>query len=1044
LSLVPLGVALLFFKVSWPKAALAYGILLLLWAAWRAHVRVVIEGFDDYRPDAERGDDGEPRKDAGSAVLLANRLAVMRELYGFVDDPDKTPTPGRATGATVQLDDAAGVLRSAVTTQSTVSLGPISLPFGAVMSLVQRIAQAPRLRGAIHGEEGNLVVTAELTMEGQPYAWRVPGDPDEGVDPGCTLEELINDELAYQVFSDLTLQRQARWPATKYWLRALGKMAEGQRRPRNRRLLLKEAESNFAEALAQDEQFYLARLNLGIVYRRLGLGQSTERSERYMLAARRVFERAIELQPDRWEAYHALADALSAARDPEGSLEMIAGLCDRALTGCDDRAARARILDLKAHAEEEAGALGAAMDSRRLACETIVRELAWTRLRQARTQQSSRLPTLEKQAAQCLVNLAWTSWRYDAPAPEAPEGAPRPGFRRVYAAARLAVRLSDIDASAHERLARAATEAHRVDIATDELSAAARIGPANPTYAAGLAKVLAETHDKGRAEEACKRAERLIDFGEPEQTSAQDSVIAAYRALGDETRAAQLESRKTLVGDLAHIRDDPEIETRGGLRALLDSFDPERDWEIARIKSELGRAVRDGAGDASERGRLADTCFREALLWFMEHQPDDGRVAELHSDRAEALALQPECSGEALAEAETAVTRDPLRASYRQILARAYAAGNDLDNACAAAGRALLLQPDLPALHFEFATLKWELAESLADPGAHKRERREAAKHFEQALKLYETDQRDERRTTHWWLAMSYFAMSDFADVPAHLRFVFSSIAPNGSSIVDDRGLEAVTLLWLGMTYRKLQKFTEAERHLASAITLAKRLRESVRLDASLAAAVKDERWPLGVVLALAYMQRAGCHADREGDLKVAAKDLANALAVLETLDRDCKELHGLTTDAYSDFEAECGRVLLADDNPIEAIEALQGSAEIDPGEADVYLLLARAHARAAEQRLEDEAQDHIRRALGACRRTREIAGEGHPDTDSAAEIEQQLAVIGALSGEPIAAAAGDAGARPVPPPSFPGKVQPGGTRAKGAPPVPASAQRGV
>jgi tetratricopeptide (TPR) repeat protein len=1001
LSLVPVAIALVSFKVAWWKVLLGYCIFLVIWAASRAHVRVVIEGFDDYSSldqaavedhDGAAGardrKDGEAPKNAGAAVLLANRLAQMRELYGFVDDPDMTPTPGRATGATVQLDDAASVLRSAVTTESTVSVGGISLPFGALMGAISRVVQAPRLRGAIHGDATALVVTAELTVEAQPYAWHIAADVEGGITPHRQLERMISDELAYQVFSDLTLQRQAMWPATKFWLVALGKMAECQRRPRNRRLLLKEAELNFASALAEDERFYLACLNLGIVYRRLASypTQLPEQALRYTLAARRVFERAIELRPDRWEAYHALAEANWSANRPEnrseGSLEMIVGLCDRALSRCSDRADAARILDLKGHAQEAAGAKRDALDTRRRACGCILRELEWTRLRQARTRQARRLDTLEKQAAQCLVNLAWTSWQIRED---------RASFRRAYGAAKLAVRLSDIDARAHERLAEMAHRIGKMGVVVDELSAAARIAPAEPLYAAKLAVALAETGDSARAEEACKRAERLTDFGLKQHGVAQAAVIEAYRKVGDSEWAEQLEKRRELTKDLTRIKEGGSSDPVAALRALLSSLEAERDWEAARVQTELGRAMRDAKDGSPEFAREADRCFTEALTWFKAHYPHDNRVAELHSDRALALASQRDRSGEALAEAETAVTLDPLRSSYREVLSRVHEAGGDLDGACEAADRALLLDPDDPNLHFRLASLKWRRAESIADPDVHNRERRDAARQFEEALKLYEPSQRDERRKTHWWLAMSYFAMSDFSDVPAHLSFVLSSIEPGNSVEIEHRGLEATAELWLGMAYRKLQKFTDAERHLSTAIRVASGLADAgVPSQQCLTGAFGDDRWPLGIVKSLAHLQRAGCHADRGGALDRAKKDLNTARETLEAME-DRKDLAEIVEDGWSDYLAESGRVLLADGDPEEAVEALRRSAELDPGEADVYLLLARAHARIAARQLGEDWQQHIGLGLDACRRTWEIAGDGHPDTLAATEVEEQL-----------------------------------------------------
>jgi tetratricopeptide (TPR) repeat protein len=1007
LALVAIATVVLLGPVTYWQALLGAAIVLLLVAAARAHVRVVIEGFDDYRKPRE---DGSPVKDASTAVLLANRLTTMRELYGFVDDPDGTPTPDRPPGATVQLDDAASVLRSAVTTDSTVSFGPISIPLGAVMALLGRLVQAPRLRGGIHGDDRKIIVTAELVMDGQPYAWRVERAVEDGTTARRRLESMVHDELAYQVFSDLTLQRQARWPATKFWLLALGNLADGQRRPRNRRLLLKQAESNFMQALSEDERFYLACLNLGIVYRRLAEypGQPADRSDRYMLAARRVFERAIDLRPDRWEAYHALAEAHWGTQGSVGALEMIEGLCERALSREPDRAASARILDLEGHVQAKARAFGPATRTRRRACRLALTELGRTRLRQAGARQAQRLQALENQAAQCLVNLASTSWSAHRNAGTRDTALDLREFRRAYRIARLAARLSDIDASAHHQLARLALETGQLGIAVEELSAAARIAPADPLYAADLALALAKTRDLGRAAEARARAERLIDFGDPGQKRAQDSLIEAYRTSGeraDLARAEALETRKALSDELEECEVRRPHDRIAALAGLLRSLGRERDWETARVHATLGRAIREGPGEPEERSEEADGHFREALEWFAANQPDDSRLAELHSDRAQALALRPACSGEALVEAENAVILNPLHAGCRTVLARVYEVGGDLVSACSAAEAALMLDPDDATLHHRLAMLRWRLAESLADAAAHDAERARASAQFEEALVLYASDQRNERRTTSWWLAMSYFAMSDFVEVPAHLRFVLASIVSDRGATVHDRGLNAAAELWLAKTYRKLGKFLEAEAHAREAVEVARQLDEDrVPLTQGLTELVDDDRWPLWVVLALGHMQLAGCHADRDGNLDLAEESLKEAEAVFERTKEDpATEAFG--SDTYAEYLAEYGRLQLALDKPIDAIDGLRRSADIDPDEADVYLDLARAHARAAEQQVESDWQAHIRHALAACRRTEAIGGPGHPDTKEAVEVERQLHRLEAAAAEKSAPA---------------------------------------
>jgi hypothetical protein len=1030
-------------------ALLVVGIVVIAWAVFRAHTRVVIEGFDDYTtppgqptetsgPDGHRNGKAHSHKDSGAAVLLANKLAELRELYGFVDDPDKTPAPGRAAGATVQLDDASGVLRSAVTTESTISLGPITLPWGALMGMVARFSQAPQLRGAIHGDERALILTSELKHQREPYSWRVAGDVEPGASPRKKLESMVADQLAFQVFSDLTLQRQARWPATKYWLLALGNMAECQRRPRNRRLLLKEAERNFLHALAEDERFYLACLNLGIVYRRLALElerlpEHTNASEReaakrgakrYRGAARRVFERAIDLRPDRWEAYHALADVHWTPDDTSGSLEMIPGLCDQALGLDPDRAARARILDLKAHAQERAAdiarkqernpeadaGLQAAVATWRWACRCALKELRRARILRARPTEARRRETLEKQASQCLVNLASTAWDARAIGRRKGRGKARRDrltFKRAHTLAKFAGKLSDLDAEAHASLAQMANEANKPQTAAEHLRAAARIAPANAHYAAKLARLLAPDGDRP-AFDACERAERLIDFGAGEHTEAAQDLHAAYEELRQHlevtsSRAKAIGGRLGFPVDLKRALDAKDRVA--ALAKLLNGWPNKRDWEKARLREALGTAITESSdknlGSAEQRGKDADVHLKKALDWFVRQHPGHRRLPELHARRAKALALVRACSGEALAQAETAVTLDPLCARYRDVLAGAYESGRDLDSAVRAAEDAVLLEPDVPRRHYRKAKLRWALAESLADPAAHNAQRRKASAEFEHALTLYESDQKDERRATCWWLAMSYFAMSDFNLVPPHLRFVLGSLTEDGDATEGELVIKAAAEMWLAMTYRKLQDFHAAEDHAKRAINAAEALDDKTddeRLKLIFPGEMDDERWPLGLVLTLAHIQLASSRAERGAELGKASTDLDAAEGVLKRMEKieDLSEAH---REAESDWEAARGRVFLAQRDAGAAIAALERAAELDPGEADVYLLLARSHACAAEPRVEHEWQEHVRDARGACRRSREIGGEGHPDTLAAAKLEKELRRIEAAQG---------------------------------------------
>jgi len=158
------------------------------------------------------------------------------------------------------------------------------------------------------------------------------------------------------------------------------------------------------------------------------------------------------------------------------------------------------------------------------------------------------------------------------------------------------------------------------------------------------------------------------------------------------------------------------------------------------------------------------------------------------------------------------------------------------------------------------------------------------------------------------------------------------------------------------------------------------------------------------VVLALAHMQLAGCHADRDGNLELAQDSLQEAEGVFERTKED-PTIRAFESDAYADYLAEDGRLQFALDKPTDAIDSLRRSADIDPDEADVYLDLARAHARAAERQLEADWQAHIRHGRAACRRTAAIGGQGHPDTRKAVEVERQLDRLEVAAAEKSAAA---------------------------------------
>jgi hypothetical protein len=697
-------------------ALLAYAALLLAWFAAKAKTRVVIETFEDHTTSsaaaeeprsgaavdsrdsaAATGDrsDPHPLDVSGIAGLLATKLAEMRNVYQLLEEPLGRPRPGPVEGA-VQLEDIGDVLRSAFTTQSHVSVGPITLPFGGVMALLSRLMQAPRLRGAIHGSNSHLTLTAHLTMRGHDYVWSVSTPPLE-VQTALDARQQMVAELAYRVFTDLSLRGAAEWPATRYWLDALTERQACQRSPRDRRYHLEIAESHLRNALAEDERFYLAAYNLGIVYRDLAKedekrkraalsnpehvpadGLRGVRDEPYTRSALRTFKYAIDqLDRGRWEAYYglALSDwklAGGSVGDAERRLDRVIDDCDRALDLASGRAASAQIQDLKARAQSdlarlvgrsEAEALAdaqmaqtgvaeaqtaqelararaeelsnAALETWNRACRSILRELILTQLWRV-PGNDLHLTRLRKEAARCLLNLAIA---YDEV--EKPDIAEHPKnplqrwrrnrrFARIGALTSAAVRLADVDATAHEQFARIALRWGDFETAQAELRHALRIDQDNPMYWALLAKASAENAKEAakRAEngpkkardaanmadyaarEACGRAEREVDFGlllnATAEQNPEDNPEEIYKLLGEAYRsldgdqAVVLESRQNLRVQIASVLEPkPKQREDTGARAFRVCGDLARllcdyhkdDWEAAIVERHLGQQL---------------------------------------------------------------------------------------------------------------------------------------------------------------------------------------------------------------------------------------------------------------------------------------------------------------------------------------------------------------------------------------------------------------------------------------------------------------------
>ena len=184
-------------SAQWRTVLASYTLLLLLWWAWQAKKRVVIEGFMDYTINP-------PQSDArGIATLLVVKLAQLQELFRVVDEQRALATEAKSNqpiDATIKVEDVSEFLSSAISAQSKFSLGPLEIPVGMLLSLIGRLVQGPRILGSLHKDKGILILTAQRLKGHTATSWRVDrkiSSPTVDQDT-YNLNDMI-EELAYRM-----------------------------------------------------------------------------------------------------------------------------------------------------------------------------------------------------------------------------------------------------------------------------------------------------------------------------------------------------------------------------------------------------------------------------------------------------------------------------------------------------------------------------------------------------------------------------------------------------------------------------------------------------------------------------------------------------------------------------------------------------------------------------------------------------------------------------------------------------------------------------
>jgi len=208
----------------WSFLAL-YTLLWLLWWAWQARHRLMVEEFVNYT-------DKQPGKDVqGLATLLVMRLGQLHDLYRAVDEQRAISTSvleNESIDAAIKVEDIDELLKDAVSSQSQLGLGPLKIPVGTLMSLIGRFVQGPRILGSLHNDGGKFILIAQSVGGRNSFEWRV-----DQVLPPVQSSELnapdlasMVEELACRIFTDLALGGSVRWEATDAFSEGLRKYRE--------------------------------------------------------------------------------------------------------------------------------------------------------------------------------------------------------------------------------------------------------------------------------------------------------------------------------------------------------------------------------------------------------------------------------------------------------------------------------------------------------------------------------------------------------------------------------------------------------------------------------------------------------------------------------------------------------------------------------------------------------------------------------------------------------------------------------------------------
>jgi len=987
--LVAIAVVLLGIRDLWTAVIVVTGgwvFVLLFLTSLGARQRVLIgefrnmlraEGQDEAQSPGADTADKAPGIDL--ADLLLGEVSRIVDLFHVVGDQRAVSSGLGSTlafDAAMSADGLLGTLRGAVSPDSKVTVGPVTLPVAPVVALLGTVMKAPRLTGGLHRDGTTLILTAEMSRR-QGLTWIITNAVDtpaeaESVEPSAAPAAAGEDaivmsmvhQMSLRIFTDVALGRSVRWSATKSFVSGLQAFRVCLRTPRDRKVNLKIAEEKFLKALAEDEDFPLGHYNLGVVYTELhGLavaaGRDTE-AEAHLRAAETAFGRAIEKDPTRWETYFAFAQTQFQYRRYEQVLELVRGIQIPRRRSGD----RAKVAELEAQALRMLGRSSDATARARFAARESVRALAWARLlrRGSREDDTNNERICRELAARCMLTFGSIYSAQMTPGDQLTGG--RLGrwrkdriLRRSESIFRQARRLTRRDADVRFGFGLRVLRHGRLDLAVQELEAALRSQPTRATFSSGLALALASrnlTSTQARADrdlrvrDLCWNAlEAMATAYSPSRDGDAIEIMArAFAAIGRDDLAARLRQLET---EFAHVEERAKIEAL--ISACFLEF-----LEQAGVNptQTLGRGqfVRAIAG------------ARERLNRFQRAAPGGPVVLAVRSTHSDDLR-------EALMAADRATSLNPLSAQAWETLGDVYRALSDFGRARTAWQNALAADPDNPTLYNKIGWSFWYPAfEKAARVSSTDLSRARAE--FRKALRLYGTQNFEDQVLTHYRLGKLNALVRDFANARSELR------------IVEDMDEQPPIVGWvqLGLAYLERDHYPECEHFMDRAVDEGERLRgEGHDLAGCVGDPIDEWTWPLGLALAWGHLGLAFSLNRRDGDVDVAAAHVKDAQRALVGLD---PRLY--PSRASSACESAAGQVAQRQNNHGAAIQHMRASINGSPHSAAYIDLALELWIQSGKNRTSPGAQE-ARQLLRHARTLRPADAPSRPINDAFALV---------------------------------------------------------